>query len=397
MRGLVQARAEAEAVYGKKSAQALAAKERANSAYGKLAQGLAGKRAFSTRHAATRAIPPSPITSAPQAALTTGLVRAVVSAAMMQLHDLGYRIASVTTDGFLTDAPLEVLTGLDLYGLREGFEAARRGLVGSDTTIWELKHRARSLVMLKTRGGFGIGPIDEHALPSAGAGYKVSGAGVKERVERVGKPAALAELFLNRTGRIGFGFHSLPSPRDYVLHDADGVGKEVTKEISWEWDYKREPMPGGDRMETVTIDGTQYAHVSYETRPWVNIDAFSNARAATDGRSDAVKTTDDVAEVHKRIARRPAAKKAKVRVRGNLARAEAITVLRGLRSGILNADWFDRETVTGREVCERVGLVFGVALGRDDWKNAGRADRSRKVLFVGLAGELASLGIDSSP
>jgi hypothetical protein len=396
MRGLVQARAEAEAMYGKKSAQALAAKERANSAYGKLAQGLAGKRAFSTRHAATQAIPPSPITSAPQAALTTGLVRAVVSAAMMQLHDLGYRIASVTTDGFLTDAPLEVLTGLDLHGLREGFEAARRGLVGSDT-IWELKHRARTLVMLKTRGGFGIGPINEHALPSAGAGYKLTGAAVKERVERVGKPAALAELFLNRTGRIGFGFHALPSPRDYVLHNADGVGKEVTKEISWEWDYKREPTPGSDRMETVTIDGTQYAHVSYDTRPWVNIDAFSNARAATDGLSNVVKTTDDVAEVHKRIARRPAAKKAKVRVRGNLARSEAVMVLRGLRSGVLKAAWFDRETVTGREVCDRVGQVFGVVLGQDDWKNAGRPDRTRKVLFVGMACELAQLGIAINP
>ena len=397
VRGLVQARAEAEAMYGKKSAQALAAKERANSAYGKLAQGLAGKRAFSTRHAATQAIPPSPITSAPQAALTTGLVRAVVSAAMMQLHERGYRVASVTTDGFLTDAPVEVLTALDLYGLRHGFEEARRDLVGSDTvSIWELKHRARSLIMLKTRGGFGVGQIDEHALPSAGAGYKVSGA-VKERVEQVGKPAALAELFLNRVGRIGFEFHALPSPRDYVLHGADGVGKEITKEISWEWDYKREPMPGGDCMETVTIDGTQYAHVSYATRPWADIAAFSNARAATDGLSDAVKTTDDVAEVHKRVARRPAAKKAKVRVRGDLARSEAVMVLRGLRSGVLKAAWFDRETVTGREVCERVGLVFGVALGRDDWKNAGRAERSRKVLFVGLAGELAKLGIVINP
>jgi hypothetical protein len=315
---------------------------------------------------------------------------------MMQLHERGYRVASVTTDGFLTDAPLEVLTDLDLYGLKQGFEAARRDLVGSDT-IWELKHRARSLVMLKTRGGFGIGPIDEHALPSAGAGYKVSGAAVKERVERVGKPAALAELFLNRTGRIGFGFHSLPSPRDYVLHDADGVGKEVAKEISWEWDYKREPMPDSECMETVTIDETQYAHVSYATRPWADIAAFSNARAATDGLSDAVKTTNDVAEVRKRIARRPAAKEAKVRVRGDLARSEAVMVLRGLRSGVLKAVWFDRGKVTGREVCDRVGQVFGVALGQDDWKNAGRPDRTRKVLLVGLAGELAKLGIAINP
>ncbi len=391
VRGLVQARAETEALYGRKSAQAQAAKERANSAYGKLAQGLAGKRAFSTRHATTRAIPPSPITSAPQAAATTGLVRAVVSAAMMQLHERGYRIASVTTDGFLTDAPAEVLTALDLYGLRQGFADARRDLVGSDT-IWELKHRARTLVMLRTRGGFGIGQIDEHALPSAGAGYKVTGA-VQERVERVGKPVALAELFLKRAGRIGFGFHALPSPRDYVLRDADGVGTEISKEISWEWDYKREPVPGDEHMESVMIDETRYEHVSYATRPWTDTAAFSNARAATDGLTDPVKTESDVAEVRKRITRRPAAKEAKVRIRGNLARAEAVTVLRGLRSGLLKAAWFDPEKVTGREVCERVGGVFGVELGRDDWKNAGRPDRTRKTLFVGLARELAALDI----
>ncbi len=391
MRGLLGARREAEQTYGKKSVQALAAKERANSAYGKLAQGLAGKRAYSTRHDQTRPIPMSPVTSAPQAALTTGLVRAVVSAAMIQLHELGYSTASVTTDGFLTDAPSEVLYGLDLFGLKKGFEDARRGLVGSET-IWELKHRSRSLVMLKTRGGFGIGQIDAHALPVAGAGYKVSGS-VKDRVEQIGKPAALAELFLARKGRIGFEFHALPSPREYVQHDADAVGKDVSKQISWEWDYKREPV--NERMESIEIDGTRYNHVSYATRPWGGMAEFENARAATDDLREPVVDEGNVVEIRGRIARRPAAKEMGLRVRGKLPRAHAISILRGLRSGLLTAPWFV-PGITGRQVCKRVGEVFGVELGLDDWKNAGRADRSQKALFIGLGVEMVALRITVS-
>ena len=388
VRSMVRARREAEQTYGKKSVQALAAKERVNSAYGKLAQGLAGKRAYSTRHDQTRPIPMSPITSAPQAALTTGLVRAVVSAAMIQMNKLGYSIASVTTDGFLTDAPADVLTNLDLFGLRKGFEDARHALLGSET-IWELKHRSRSLVMLKTRGGFGVGQIDEHALPVAGAGYKVSGA-VKERVEQIGKPEALAELFLARKGRVGFEFHALPSPREYIKRDADAVGRDVSKQISWEWDYKREPV--NERMESIEIDGTRYNHVSYATRPWRNMAGFENARAATDDLHEPVVNERNVGEIRGRISRRPAAKAMGMRVRGKLARANAVSILRGLRSGLLSASWYGHG-VTGRQVCMRVGEAFGVELGANDWKNAGRADRSQKALFIGLAVEMAALGV----
>ncbi len=411
VKGLVLARKEATERYGKNSVQAVAAKERANSSYGKTAQGLQSKRAFSTRHAATRDTPPSLVTSAPQAALTTGLVRAVVSAAMHQLHERGYRIASVTTDGFLTDAPRDVLEGLDLFGLKRAFARARDMLVGSDT-VWELKHRARSLVMLKTRGGFGVGTLDDAALPHAGAGYKVSGA-ARARVKALGKAEALAELFLRREGAIGFCFHALPSPGEYVKRQADGIGHDVDKEVSWEWDYKREPDPGTLVTNTVEIDGVIYEHVSYSTRPWSSIDEFINARAVAAEHPEAVKTVKQARAMAALIERRPAAIAAGVRHRGGLDRAGAISILRGIRSGLLAGDWFRHEwsesegerprprvvdpesgeAILGRAVCERVGAVFDLKLDADDWKNAGRQARSTRVLYTALHHELAALGL----
>lgn len=388
---LVEARALAKATFGKGSPQELAAKERANSAYGKLAQGLAGKRGYSTRHDASRAIPPSKVTSAPHATMTTALVRAVVSAAMVQLGRMGYRIASVTTDGFLTDAPQEVVKSLDLFGLRDPFVKARHWLANEDE-IWELKHAARSLVMLKTRGGFGVGEIDGHKLPAAGAGYKVSGGAVKARVADIGKAEALAELFLTRPGKVGFQFHALPSPRDYVRKGADGIGTNVDKSVSWEWDYKRRP---GDDAHTaqVEIDGRVYEHVSYSTVPWRTMTEFDNARAATDGSGLAVKTIRGHEAVMRRIERRPEAVKAGVRARGGVARSEAVSVLRGLRNGTLVAEWYTPGETKARVVLERVAEVFGVGLGPDDWKNAGRPGRSNRVVLTGLDAQLAELGI----
>ena len=387
---LVAARAEAKARYGKGSPQELAAKEKANSAYGKMAQGLAGKRAYSTRYDMSRDIPPSQVTSAPQAALTTGLVRATVSAAMIQLGALGYRIASVTTDGFLTDAPEAVLKGLDLFGFRNALGIARATLADSDE-IWELKHAARSLVMLKTRGGFGVGEIDGHKLPHAGAGFKVSG-GLVGEVARRGHSEPLAEVFLQREGTLCFGFHALPSPRDYVRKNADGVGKDVKKQIGWEWDYKREPDDATVTTEIIEIAGKVYDHVSYATRPWDSIDDFLNARAVTDESRDAVKTVDDHMVVKRRIARRPDAVAAGVRVRGGLARSEAISVLRGLRAGVLQASWYVPGTTKGTEVCQRVGNAFGVELDANDWKNAGRPSRAGRVVLEGLGEKLDEIG-----
>lgn len=87
-------------------------KEIGNSLYGKLAQGLREKSVFDTRTGRGREVPPSPITNPYFAAHATGFIRAVLGEIISRVPP-HRRVVSVTTDGFLTDAPREEL---DLSG-----------------------------------------------------------------------------------------------------------------------------------------------------------------------------------------------------------------------------------------------------------------------------------------
>lgn len=137
--------------WGKGSVQELILKTMANSVYGKLAQAVAGKRAWNARRQTMDDMGGSSITSPYHAAMTTGLVRAVLLAAANQITDAGHLFASVTTDGFITDAPADFVTSMDLYGLREIFAEARTALSGSPE-LWEVKHQQTQLLNLTTRG-----------------------------------------------------------------------------------------------------------------------------------------------------------------------------------------------------------------------------------------------------
>jgi len=271
---LLQERAIAKKLYGKGSVQEVRLKEIVNSVYGKTAQGLAGKRNYSTRQDAVNDMPPSSVTQPLIASMTTSAVRAIVSAAMHQLHVLGYKVASVTTDGFLTDAPPEVLDCLDLFGFRKAYTYVREEMV-NDPTMWEIKHEAKTLIMITTRGNIGIGKVEDHPLPLAKAGYKPS----IEFLERYKNKMSeqLAKLFLTREGKIEMGFYKLPSPKDYIRKNADGLGVFQKKRIEWEYDLKRKPT--NLRMESVTIDGETYDHLSFDTEPWETIQDFIDARA----------------------------------------------------------------------------------------------------------------------
>lgn len=399
---LVELRLEARAQFGKGSTEELAAKERANSSYGKLAQGLAGTRVYSTRHDKTDQVPPSSITSAPHAALTTGLVRMVVSAAMNELHARGYAIASITTDGFLTDAPADVVAELPLGGFARDVERSRLMLAG-DAVIWEEKHACRTLVMLATRTGFGLDRVDGQKLPAAGGSYKADAAMLERAMEfgrraheaqhgpldanaslaesankeflALGRPEALAELAMQRDGRIVVNLHALPSARDYVQRDADGVGRDVKRLIRWEYDYKRQPIAETVHTASLTLDGVTYEHVSYSTQPWARFADWLSGRGAMDlDRQSSVKTERDACDVLARIGRALASTDRKTYIRGGAHRAAAIAALRGLRSRQLTCDWI--EDATGVEACARIGRAFDVELTQSDWKNAGRTSRS---------------------
>lgn len=90
----------------------------------------------------------SGIISPVYACLTTAGVRAVLVAALNQIITLGYKVYSVTTDGFISDVPKDVLNDLNLYGLTRMFRAGRKALTGSEE-MWNLTNthgQARGVV-----------------------------------------------------------------------------------------------------------------------------------------------------------------------------------------------------------------------------------------------------------
>ncbi|MBU2762214.1 DNA polymerase [Acidithiobacillus caldus] len=379
MRAMVQERERLKSRFGKKSIEQTRQKEMNNSVYGKLAQGLSGKRSYSPRADRTEEVGPSILTCAPLAALTTAWVRALVSAMMQSLHVAGYRVASVTTDGFLCDA--HSLDGLTTWGIAEAFIDGRKRL-GLDSNLWELKHAAQSLVMMKTRGGYGLGRVGDLPLPIARAGYKSSQEDTSE---------ALARVYLERRGRVVTEEVRLPTMREYVRHEADGTGRIQRKELSLDYDFKR--CPQKIWTETIVIQGQSYEHVSFDSVPWGSIDEFTNAREVIDQHHDTpLKSESDLKQALLRVERHTAVKSVGLRVNNNVAISGAVSVLRGLRAGGISAPWFDPDVTSGKTVLERVGAVFGVKLSTNDWKNAGRKERQKQGWsLIGFDREVAAL------
>lgn len=390
---LLQARKDAEAQYGKTSPQALIRKEIANSCYGKMAQGLAGKRAYSTRTDSINTLPPSTLTSAPVAAMITSLVRAIVSAAIVQLDERGYRILSVTTDGILTDAPIDVVANLDLFGLAAAYARARSELV-ADARVWELKHMAKDMLMIKTRGAAGLGTIEgqSHALPAAAAGLRLT----PEQIQAAGgdRAAALAKVYVEREGRARYVVERLPAPKDYVRRASDGQPTLITRTANLEYDYKRRPDLRTLCDVTVNVGGKDYTVSSYLTLPWRDINEFDSARSVlADKRDTAIKTAKHVESVDALMQRRIALTGSNLHIKGGLQRNKYTSILRGIRSGALHADWLSG--LSGREIAKRVADALGLELADhdNDWKHAGRRSRRSNYVLDGLESDLQALGL----
>lgn len=152
----------AKQVFGKGSVLELLLKLATNGLYGKTAQDVIDKHTWSAASEQMENIGGSRITSPVHACLTTAGVRAVLVASLNQIHDLGYKVYSVTTDGFISDIPEDVLNRLDLYGLTGMFRACRKSLTGS-SDMWSMKHLNPHLLNLTTRGNASLSVGDKEA------------------------------------------------------------------------------------------------------------------------------------------------------------------------------------------------------------------------------------------
>jgi len=256
-----------------------------NAAYGKLAQGLKEKTVFDTRGMRSVKLPPSAITNAIMASHATGFVRAVM-AEMLASIPKRYTVVSVTTDGFLTDAPE---SALDCNGpMARRFQAlCERVLPGSK--MLECKHQARQVIGMKTRGQ----ATAEYWIDDNGnaAPALLAKAGVSPPVPKAEHNDYLVDLYLKREPGQKTTTRPFTSLREQWLHNVDVTRAEREIALNLEFDFKRKLV--SPRMVQVG-DGE---HLACDSVPWPDAATGERARAYFDGwrRQRCLKTLEDLA------------------------------------------------------------------------------------------------------
>ncbi|MBM7366346.1 hypothetical protein [Gordonia hydrophobica] len=403
---MVQDRARTKKLFGKGSLEEQAVKTMCNSTYGKTAQDVAGQNGWDAHNQEMAPVGGSAITSPYHAAMTTSFVRAELLAAANQLTALGYKFYSVTTDGFITDADLDVVVCLDLHGFAEVAGDSRARLADGDRSIWEIKHAQTELINLTTRGNVGRG----HAtLPGVLAknSYKTPREILADGREREG----FWDLVIIRTARVDNPVLRFPSFKelscsgtnrskrkdfvtlggrpedwqdsDWIEWDTDEVFETVVaggRKLSMDFDCKRRPVMESMRAERAPAsEGELYEVATFTTRPWDTIDDCLRGRKVAKNAADASGCLRRVSDWSGWALRFEHGEGRRI---ADPHRAVLLSILVGHRHGLIGYDIPGLADSAGT-VVQRLAWLSGWGLGvvtPSDWKNARRPERAGQVL-----------------
>lgn len=288
-------RTEQEALKGKDSPEALAAKLYANGVYGKVCQSLRPKNVFDTRTVSSVRLKPSPITNPAIGAYVTGFIRGILAEILNRIPR-ERTVLSVTTDGFLCDVPEAEMAACLTGPLCRRFQALCDEIVPGSKML-EVKHEVAQVVCMKTRGQLtGLAfevpevapdePENRKKLPKekivlAKAGVQVT---VEARADLDGEAykrlqnEKMLNLYLDRRPGKKILLSQFPAIRDQWEKGIDLFKFEKRLVLSLEPDLKR--MPCNPRM--IDVVSRQRAHISLDTRPWATVEEFDSARATLD-------------------------------------------------------------------------------------------------------------------
>ena len=301
-------------------------KEIGNSVYGKLAQGLREKRVYDSRTDSSQILPPSRITQPYLAAYTTSLIRAVLGELLHRIP-VHRTVLSVTTDGFLTNAPREEI---DDTGTLSRLFASLADRMSDASDFLERKHFIPTQVLcFKTRGQLGVGIMDgkpEKRLKradgkfiypndsvrkfvTAKAGHKPPEDVYRRALESLGEADVpddfkdiaendwLLKYYLDRDHTTTIPVWSFVPMRDMARSDLDMYKIERNQRVSMEYDFKREPTDAEEVFVGRNFGTANAFHLTFHTKPHEDLEAFQETRKLFDQwrtkEQGVLKTLDD--------------------------------------------------------------------------------------------------------
>lgn len=302
---LVSDRALAKKEFGKGSLAEQILKLMVNGSYGKTAQDVVKKHAWSVYKEEMEDIGASCITNPVFASQITSIVRAVLLATQNQLSNLGYLTCSVTTDGFITNAPYDDVNSLDLYGMRDEMERARLYLTdNTNPCIWEIKHAQNDLLNLCTRGNMSRYNIKDNPMLLGEKQY--DGVCAHNGIKSIYKSGSqedrnwFYETVISRNSKIAYDCDEWANLKDIVHEykknpntpiDAFSITQR-TKHISTDFDLKRKPDYTTLKNDKVPFDGKYYEIAHFDTIPFENIEEFRLYRRKKKS-ADVLRTVND--------------------------------------------------------------------------------------------------------
>ncbi len=245
-------------------------KEVGNSAYGLMAQGLKEKRNFDPATMQGKAVGPSPLTEPFLAAWATSFIRAVLGEILAGVPADG-TVVTATTDGLLTDVPLE---RLKLDGpLCTYFADIRQRLFGAREVLDPTpKHGARQLISVAVRTTF-------TARRAAGFDLVCAKGSVKPptSADTAAQNHHMVRLYHRQHPGMKVAHEQLISAREQLTREADLYGVKRERTLNLRYDFKRKPVR--PRMVRLT---RRTERIGWDTVPWQTVGQaeFARTRAA---------------------------------------------------------------------------------------------------------------------
>ena len=241
-------------------------KDLANEMSGKIQQGISPKSKSEI----------STASNAYAACYITSLVRNFLIATINDIEKHGKKTISELTDGFITDADIDLIEKLDSYGFSAIFRNAKNAI--SDKyhdselkTLWVEKHTNEELLNCATRLAVasnkeGVITHNQYSTGETKDSMKDRNKLIDDVLTRRGK---LQTQKKERTDYIDI----IEKKRDYI----EEVGK---RSVNMEFDFKRCPILWSAKEVEVVHNNKHYKVLNFDTRPYKNVEEFERWKEA---------------------------------------------------------------------------------------------------------------------
>lgn len=375
VKSLVEDRRDAKKCFGSKSLEELILKTMVNSGYGKNAQNVVDKRTWDAYNQEMVELGDSAITNPVSASLITSYVRALLLATMNEAHKKGYKVFSVTTDGFIADIPdVETLESFDLYGFENLTRLARKFLTfrndGSfDDSIWEIKHSQNELLNLTTRGNMAptLGGVCAHNSTKS----PFESGSLEDRIWFIEKSLS-RETGLVYKDKVWTTFKELSKGCNFKVVD-------VERSVSMDFDMKRKPVRDSFYTVKPEIGSVVYEIANFDTEPFESIEE-ARLYESKKRLCDVLRTENHWSLFWNKLLSGSTGKQ--VRKNDGLEWSKLVSCVMGARKGLWIVDELNDVNTTVQEKCDWLNSLelSPKQFKPSDWKNARRAERQVNAL-----------------